>query len=148
MNLYRNEIRRIMIAVNVIDGAYDMIAKKIGVKENTLALLYALDDGKAHSQKEICDEWMIPKTTLNTIIKECIEAGYIILNADSHKKEKKICLTEKGRKYARNILGQVYELEESAINSVLKAGESDFIGKLEQFTANLKNEARNLINGR
>lgn len=133
-----------MIAVNVIDGAYDMIAKKIGIKENTLALLYALDDGKSHSQKEISEEWLIPKTTLNTIVKECVKEGYLFLDTGHPKKEKKICLTEKGREYAQNILGQVYELEENAIESVLKTAPSDFIEKLEQFTDNLKNEARSL----
>lgn len=139
---HRNEIRRIMIAVNVIDGAYDMIAKKIGVKENTLALLYALDDGKSHSQKEISEEWMIPKTTLNTIIKECVEDGYILLHAESHKREKEICLTGKGREYAEEVLGQVYELEEKAMKAVLKTGSSDFIGGLERFTNSLKTDAR------
>lgn len=142
MNRYRNEIRRIMIAVNVIDGAYEMIAKRIGIKENTLALLYALDDGRVHSQKEISEEWLIPKTTLNTIIKECIENGYILLDSGSHKKEKEICLTEKGREYAEKILGKVYALEDGAMQSVIKTGSSDFIDKLESFTANLKAEAR------
>lgn len=142
MHQYRNEIRRIMIAVNVINGAYDMIAKKIGIKENTLALLYALDDGKAHSQKEICEEWFIAKTTLNTIVKECAEEGYIFLEAGDHKKEKKICLTEKGRKYARDILSKVYELEEYAMAHTKANCSSEFIAALEQFTANLKKEAR------
>ena len=135
-----------MIAVNVINGAYEMISKKIGIKENTLSLLYALDDGKSHSQKEICGEWLIPKTTINTIIRECIEAGYILLNAEAHKKEKEICLTEKGRKYAQQILGQVYELEETAMQSVSKINSSDFIEKLEQFSDNLKIEARSFAN--
>lgn len=141
MNQYRNEIRRIMIAVNVIDGAYEMIAQKTGVKENTLALFYALDDGESHSQKKICEEWLIPKTTLNTIVKECVEKGYIILNANHHKKEKEICLTEAGKEYAKQILDQVYRLEEAAMANTLKYSSSEFIQGLEQFTANIKNEA-------
>lgn len=148
MSGYRNEIRRIMIAVNVIDGAYDMIAKRIGIKENTLALLYALDDGKAHSQKEICEQWLIPRTTINTIIKECIAAGYIRLNPDAHKKEKEICLTEAGQSYAQSVLGQVYALEETAIRPILESGAADFIETVEQFTANLKREARSFSDER
>ena len=38
-----------------IDGFYDEFAKKSGVKPNLLWILYALADGKEHSQKEICD---------------------------------------------------------------------------------------------
>ncbi|MCQ4991523.1 MarR family transcriptional regulator, partial [[Clostridium] symbiosum] len=78
MKDYREEIRRIMVSVNVIDGIYAMGAKKIGIKDNSLSLLYVLDDGKPHSQKEICEYWLIPKTTLNTIVKECVNAGYIV----------------------------------------------------------------------
>ena len=142
MNQYRNEIRRIMIAVNVIDGAYEQIAKKIGIKENTLALLYALDDGKSHSQKEICEEWLIPKTTLNTIVKECVETGYIFLNHNNHKKQKEICLTEKGQQFAKKILGQVYELEACAMRNTLEVTSPRFVPALEQFMTNLKAEAR------
>ena len=145
MNRYRNEIRRMIIAINAIDGAYDLVAKKIVVKENTLVLLYALDDGKPHSQKEICEEWLIPKTTINTIIKECIQAGYIVLNTNSHRKEKEICLTERGQKYAQEVLYQIYQIEEYAIESVFNTGSEDFIEKLEQFTENLKREARRFI---
>ena len=39
MKDYREEIRRIMVSVNVIDGIYAMGAKKIGIKDNSLSLL-------------------------------------------------------------------------------------------------------------
>ena len=42
MNNTRTEIRRLMIALNKIDGIYYLIAKKSGTKENMLSLLYAL----------------------------------------------------------------------------------------------------------
>ena len=50
--MYENfaEIRRLMLATNRIDGAYYLLSRKLGVKENILALLYALDDEKPHSQ--------------------------------------------------------------------------------------------------
>lgn len=70
MDQNREAMRRIAIAINSMDAAYEMISRKIGVKENTMILLYALDDGRPHTQKEICEEWLIPKTTLNTIVRE------------------------------------------------------------------------------
>ena len=39
-------IRHLMIAINKIDGGYYLCARKLGINENMLALLYALDDGK------------------------------------------------------------------------------------------------------
>ena len=61
MEKNREYVRRIMIAVNSIDGMYDMGAKWSGVKSNTLTLLYALDDDKPHTQKSVYQEWLIPK---------------------------------------------------------------------------------------
>ena len=127
MKDYREEIRRIMVSVNVIDGIYAMGAKKIGIKDNSLSLLYALDDGKPHSQKEICEHWLIPKTTLNTIVKECVNAGYIVLDGIKHTKEKEIRLTDKGQEYAKTILNQVYELERRAMEKTLSSYSPEFV---------------------
>ena len=46
-------VRRLGMAAVRMDGAYYMCAKKFGVKENMLDLLYALDDGAPHTQKQI-----------------------------------------------------------------------------------------------
>lgn len=145
MEHYRDAIRQIMIAVNVIDGAYALGAKKIGIKENTLSLLYALDDGKAHSQKEICDHWLIPKTTMNTIVQECVQEGYLTLAVSSGKKEKEICLTEKGKTYARTILSQLYRLEEQAMKRCQADFSLEFVQAIEQFAAYLKDETEQFI---
>ena len=66
-------VRRLIIAINKIDGSYYFYARKLGVKENTLALLYELDDGHPHSQKQISEDWQIPKTTINTIVKQLVQ---------------------------------------------------------------------------
>ena len=147
MKDYRQEIRRIMVSVNVIDGIYAMGAKKIGIKDNSLSLLYALDDGKPHSQKEICEHWLIPKTTLNTIVKECVNAGYIVLDGIKHTKEKEIRLTDKGQEYAKTILNQFYELERRAMEKTLSSYSPEFVQALEQFTAYLKEEAEHFSYG-
>ena len=60
-------VRRLMLHITQMDGAYYYFSRKLGYKENLLYLLYALDDGLPHSQTEICRDWMIPKTTVNTI---------------------------------------------------------------------------------
>ena len=147
MKDYREAIRRNMVSVNVIDGIYAMGAKKIGIKDNSLSLLYALDDGKPHSQKEICEHWLIPKTTLNTIVKECVNAGYIVLDGIKHTKEKEIRLTDKGQEYAKTILNQVYELERRAMEKTLSSYSPEFVQALEQFTAYLKEEAEHFSYG-
>lgn len=126
-------IRRLMLATTKIDGAYYFFAKKLGIKENMLALLYALDDGKPHTQKQICDDWLIPKTTINTNIKELIHSGHIALLPGERRREKLIILTEKGKVFTREMLKPVYEAEYQALRKTLDQFSPDFAEALDCF---------------
>ena len=138
MNNNRKKIRRITKAFCDIDGAYDMISKKTGVKENMLWLLYALDDGEFHSQKQICQDWLFPKTTINTLIKECEAAGYITLQTiPGKKRELQICLTEHGKAYTQKVLHFVYQAEEDALKKTMQNCSETFIADIETYAKNL-----------
>ena len=130
-------LRRMMLAINRIDGAYYLFARRRGIHENTLALLYALDDGTPHSQKQVCEEWLIPKTTIHTIGRQLEGEGLLTLQAGEHGREKTICLTPAGVTYAREILQDVYAAENAAIDAALEQFSPDFVQALEHFTDEL-----------
>ena len=95
-----------------VDGFYAEYAKKFDVKENLLWILYALNDGKDHSQKEICDSWDIPRSTVNTITKELEGEGYVTLSQiKGEKRELRLKLTDEGKEYAESLLSELYEIE-------------------------------------
>lgn len=95
-----------------IDGLYAEYARSSGVKENLLWILYALNDGKLHSQKEICETWDLPRSTVNTIMKELESDGYVELTQiKGEKRELHVILTKKGLDYASNLLSGLYEIE-------------------------------------
>ena len=52
----RQIMRALATAMNRIDQMYCDDVTRIGVKASELWLLYALDDGAPHSQKQICQE--------------------------------------------------------------------------------------------
>jgi len=133
-------VRRIMLATNKIDGAYYYFARRLGVNENTLAFLYALDDEENHSQKEVSDEWLIPRTTINTIVKSMVAQGYISLDSEHGTKEKAVSLTESGRKYADGLLKDIYVAEERAIRDTLQNFSPEFVEALEYFASRLQEE--------
>ncbi len=139
MNETRKSMRRITNAICEMDGAYYLLSRTAGVKENLFWLLYALDDGEFHTQKQLCDDWLFPKTTVNTLIKECEAAGYITLQSiPGRKRELQICLTEAGVAYTREALKIVYEAEEEALKETMRQCSPSFISDLETFSANLK----------
>ena len=112
------QIIRLMRNICKIDGTFYYFARRFAAKENLLYLLYALDDGQPHSQAEICRDWMIPKTTVNTNVKELVAAGYATLE-HGEGREKVIALTEQGRAYAGELLGPVYAAERAAMEQTL-----------------------------
>lgn len=137
MNENYEAVRRIMLATNKIDGVYYLFGKNYGVNENTLAFLYALADGNPHSQKEICEEWIIPRTTINSIVKTMLKDGYIAFGKEQHAKEKALVLTDRGRKYADRFLTDIFSAEEKAILETLEQYSPEFISALEDFSERL-----------
>ena len=102
-----------------IDYFYAEVAKKSGVKPNLMWILYALNDGKSHSQKEISISWDIPITTINTIVKELNDDGYVdLIHIPGKRREMNIILTEKGKDYSKNILNDIYEMEEKVFKAL------------------------------
>lgn len=133
-------VRRILTDVNRTDGIYYRFAKRIGIKENALGLFYALSDGKPHSQKEICDEWMIPRSTLNTIVKEYAENGYIRLEKGVRAKEKILLITEKGRKYTSAWMDRLFSAEQEAFTKVVDRYGGAFVDALSLFVDTLEEQ--------
>lgn len=130
-------VRRIMLATNKIDGVYYLFSRQNHINENTLAFLYALSDGQPHSQKEVSNEWLIPRTTINSIVKTMLAEEYAAFCPQEHKKEKALVLTEKGQVYADRLFADIYTAEESAILETLRQYPPEFITALEAFSDHL-----------
>lgn len=126
-------LRRLYLATNRIDGGYYFFARRAEVKENVLALLYALDDGQPHTQTEIARDWLIPKTTVNTNVKELVAAGYAAFHPGQGGREKALVLTEAGRAYAKKIQGGSYEAERAALAMTLERFSPEFVDAMDYF---------------
>lgn len=139
MSDVRETVRQLVIAITNIDKTYSASTTRIGSQPTELWLFYALDDGEPHSQKQICDEWGFPRTTLNAIIKKNEAAGYLTLSLiPGKRREMQICLTEKGEAYAKKLLDVVYRAENRAMEETLKQYSSEFISALDFFERSLK----------
>ena len=75
----RNRIKKLVDATNVIDHAYLVKGRSLAVKPNIVVLLYALANDENLSQSKLHNEWLLPLSTINTIVTECRNAGYITL---------------------------------------------------------------------
>ena len=131
---------RFYLCTNKMDGLYYLAARRLGVKENAFALLYALYDGTPRSQKQLSEELLIPKTTINTIVKEYLDLGYLVLVPNEHSREKEVALTPEGQDYAHAVLQPIYQAEEQALKRTLEQFSPRFVEAVEALTEYLTQE--------
>ena len=88
-------------------------AKKHDISYNALLILYSLWNGKYYcTQKMICQQWMLPKQTVNTILKDLEKKELVSFGATPYDHRKRgICLTDSGIDYAKPIIPKLMELE-------------------------------------
>ena len=123
------KVRRFMIAFNRIDALYVDSVRTFGVKGNLFVLFYAIADGKPYSQRQICDDWKLPRTTLNTIVRECVKDGLVRLVPRGNK-EKDIVMTDKGREIADRVFAPIFAVESRVMEPFFKAGALEMMEKM------------------
>ena len=135
----RERVRRLVLAINKIDVVYLAGETPGGISDAEYCFMYALDDDKPHSQMEICKEWMIPKTTINTIAKRWEREGMLVFQTvPGKRREMQIELTDKGRLYIRENLYGLYKTEDTAMEKTLSVYGDEFIEAVEAFAENLR----------
>ena len=107
---------------------YAALAKRQGISYNTLLTLYAIDQDQGSTQSQLANIWLIPKQTLNTVIRSLMEKGYVILKAGQNQKEKLVYFTQAGQEYASRVLQDVYRMEDQAIAQI---GTQQFLRMVE-----------------
>ncbi len=129
MKSAHDTIKRFMIAFNRIDALYLKTIKDLGTKGNFFVLFYAIADGKTYSQKQICDDWSLPRTTLNSIVKQCVAAGLVRLVPRGNK-EKDIILTQKGTQMVDAVYAPLFAAEAKAMKPFAESGIVEMMEKL------------------
>ncbi len=135
----RETARRLILALYRIDEAYYLNEKKKKLSDAELCVMYAIGDGKAHSQVEISREWLVPKTTVSTIVKRWEKEGYLTMTPiPGKRREMSIKLTESGEENAAGFMSFLYKAEDKALCKTLERYSDEFIEALEFFGENLK----------
>lgn len=137
------EARRLMMSIDRIDEVYYSAQKNSGMKDSLFVLMYALSDGTTQTQKQICEDWHIPRSTLNTTVLEQVREGNVELVADGHK-HKQILLTHKGRAFIKTKLAPLFSAEKDAASSM---DVEHLAEELDRFAAHLEEHFRKQVEG-
>lgn len=99
-----------------IDSVYEYYAKQLGLNSTTLYLLHIIDTSEPCTQKQICDIMMLPKQTVNTIVRDYQNKGLLeTTESPEDRRRKHIRLTQQGKDYCKKILPPVEEAEAYAL---------------------------------
>ncbi len=126
-------------AIYHVDAVYEDFAKESGVTSPTLLwILYALNDGREHTQREICVDWELPKSTVNTVMTELKKNEYVeLIPIRGKRREMTIVLTQSGKTYAAALLAGIYK-KEAEVFRQLDADDRQIIYRLEKIVALLR----------
>ena len=121
-----------------MDGVYDAYGRSCNIgSPNLLWILYALNDGEKHSQKQICDDWAIPRSTANTIIKDLESKSYVTLSQiKGERRELLVSLTPSGKEYANEILSDLYGREADIYSEI--AHPDELLSELNELAAKMQ----------
>lgn len=104
---------------NAINKIYSNWAKQRGVNYNVMAALYTACHNENCSQKYICNEWNIPKQTVNTTCRDLMQHGMIEqIKSSGDKREICISLTEKGKAFAEPLVKELLEIENRILSAM------------------------------
>lgn len=116
---------------------YESWSKQRGITYNAVLTLCTLLSNKEYcTQKMICDQWRLPKQTVNTILKDFEAKGYVIFSTlAADKRNKLISFTADGEKYADKISAELYSLDYYAVEKMGLERMRELNRNLEQYLA-------------
>ncbi len=100
-----------------IDALYHKAAKKLGLSDAELTILYSLyEKGDGCPQKDFYNQTGISKSTVNSAVKKMEKDGIICLKATDGRSTA-LFLTEKGKTLSRNTVEKIVMIENSIYDS-------------------------------
>lgn len=120
----KEEIRLQLREINTIfketDAVYSKLARRSGLSDCAFWLMYSIREANGRcTQRELCDQWIMSKQTVNSALKGLEKNGYITLtSSEIDKRSKYITLTDKGIHFSEENIDIVFELEQLAFQKM------------------------------
>lgn len=131
-----------------IDTLYSEYARTLNLTRSSMDTLYFLyksqnKDDIQCTQKAVCEEYDLPKQTVNTIIAGFVKDGLIVLGESQEDRRQKILLlTEKGRVFCAETFHKIEQAEVRAFSKIPKEGREMLLSLMGQYSRELEKELK------
>lgn len=131
------ELRRFYSLWRDMTVIYEEWSKAHGIGGSAVLVHHSLYyDRDGCTQRMICDRWLFPKQTVNTILKDFERRGLIeFSHLKSDRRNKLIHLTPEGEALAAAIIPELLELELHVMERMGAAGRAGLIDGMARFAA-------------
>ena len=123
--------------IGEIDSLVNDWIARLGLTYNHFAVLYSLANaaGEPCSQKQIGEEWYLPKQTVSNICKQYREQGWIECHdSPQDKRERILYLTEAGKAEAEPVLQATQAVFDKAFKAFGKTKTAQLFALMEEFS--------------
>ncbi len=130
----KKDANRLSDIMQSMESAYEYYAKQIGINSTVMQLLQIVYDYEPCTQKQICDIMMIPKQTVNTIVRDYQQKGFLeTVQSTEDKRHRHIRLTDQGKDYCEKILPPVSEAENYGLKQFTEEERAMLFSLLEKY---------------
>ena len=120
---------------------YEDYARKAGVSYNSLYILNAIYQAENCTQKEICEQTLLPKQTVNNVVTGFYKSGYVeLVELPENRRIKTIHLTEKGREYADTLIPHISQANRQAMESLTEEQQDQLLDLIEIYVSSFRRE--------
>lgn len=124
------ELRRYNYLAGELDAAYHEINVKLKMSDSAMTILYAIcDQGEACLLRDIYGQFGVSKQTINSALRKLEEEKLVFLEAVDAK-NKRVCLTTKGKETANRTAKRIIEVE----NDIFSSWEEEEVEKYLELT--------------
>ena len=136
-------VQAMNIALSRTNGQYQKWYQEHGLNSYLIQTLYALYMEPSMSQKEISENYQMPKQTVNNTVKSLERRGYVELIPDENdKRGRRISFTAEGREYAILVLDPVLKLDQAVVERMGVENYGSLIQLLNAYSDALTYEIR------
>lgn len=112
LNLY-NDINRAIIKCR---GIYSAWSVAHGISYHEMLVIYTIREFGFCTQKQICDSYLLPRQTMNNVIRGMRENGLLTYSKEhSPGREKAFVLSDKGKQYVAPLLVSLDAMESGTL---------------------------------
>ncbi len=112
---YTELIRKINKSQALLDSIYEEVAEEYGMTFNALMVIYFMAEENDVTQKVICDELYLPKSTVHSIVNDFMKKELLGFSDKKSGKEKVLTLTPEGTALSGKIMRRVKKAEKEIL---------------------------------